>query len=321
MFIAPIFAAIVAAAPAAGPAHSGRERQLDVTLPRIEASITVDGHLDEPAWNEAARLDGFSQYAPVDGIPAEQATVVLAWYSPTAIYFGVRASAAPDSIRATLADRDHLDTEDQIQIFLSTFDDGRQAFMFAVNPLGVQSDGALTEGMKSAQRGFDALASGREEVDLSPDFVFESKGRLTSSGYEIEIRIPFKSLRYQASATQDWGIHIIRQIQSNGHEDSWAPARRNAASFLAQAGHLRGLTDLRRGVVLDLNPAVTSHIDGERKLDRWAYDAGAPEVGGNVRWGMTNNLTLNGTINPDFSQIESDVTEFVYDPRQAVYYP
>lgn len=321
VFIVPILAAMLSNAPGEPAIYSGRERQLDVTLPRIDASIVVDGRLDEPAWNDAVRLEGFSQYSPTDGVAAEQGTVVLAWYSPTAIYFGVRASAAPDTIRATLANRDHLDTEDQIQIFLSTFDDGRQAFMFAVNPLGVQADGALTEGMAGAQHGFEGLASGREAVDLSPDFVFDSKGRLTANGYEIEVRIPFKSLRYQAAPRQDWGIHIIRQIQSNGHEDSWAPARRNAASFLAQAGHLRGLADLRRGIVLDLNPAVTSHVDGARQPGGWRYGAGAPEVGGNVRWGMTSNLTLNGTINPDFSQIESDVTEFVYDPRQAVYYP
>lgn len=136
--------------------------------------------------------------------------------------------------------------------------------MFAVNPYGVQADGALTEGTRGVSRGFEGLGSGRENVDLSPDFVFQSKGRRTSTRYEIELRIRFKSLRYQSASTQDWGIHVIRRTQSNGHEDSWAPARRAAASFLSQAGHLKGLSDLRRGLVLDLNPAVTSRRDGNR---------------------------------------------------------
>jgi uncharacterized protein DUF5916 len=317
-------AAVVAIAGAALPvpaAHSGREGQLEVAPPRIEGSVDVDGRLDEPEWARAARLTGFSQYAPVDNAPAEQQTEVLTWYSPTAIYFGIRAAAPPGSVRATLADRDRLDTEDQIQIFLGTFNDGRQAFMFAVNPFGVQADGALTEGTRAVSRGFDGLGSGRETVDLSPDFVFESKGRLTESGYEIEVRIPFKSLRYQSRDTQDWGLHVIRRIQSNGHEDSWAPARRAAASFLAQSGRLRGLSELHRGLVLDLNPAVTSRRDGSRAGDRWQYTGGSPDFGGNARWGITADLTLNGTANPDFSQVEADAAQFVFDPRSAIQFP
>jgi hypothetical protein len=302
------------------PIHSGREGQLDVHPPRLDATIEVDGHLDEPPWKEAAQLHEFSQYAPVDNRPAEQQTTVLVWYSPTAIHFGVRAGAAAGTVRATLADRDRLDTEDQIQIFLGTFNDGRQAFMFAVNPLGVQADGALTEGTSRVNRGFDGLATGREEVDLSPDFVFESKGRLTDLGYEVEIRIPFKSLRYQPTRSQDWGIQIIRRVQSKAHEDSWTPARRAAASFLAQSGRLRGLTDLRRGLVLDLTPEVTSGVEGRPAGGGWSYDSGRPDFGLNVRWGLTSNLTLNGAINPDFSQVEADAGQFVFDPRSALFF-
>jgi hypothetical protein len=306
----------------AAPVHSGREGKLDVAIPRIDgdAAIAIDGRLDEPVWTDAAALVDFSQYAPADGRAAEQPTTILTWYSPSAIHFGVRASATPGTVRATLADRDRLDTEDQIQIFLSTFNDGRQAFMFAVNPLGVQADGALTEGTQGVSRGFDGLGTGREDVDLSPDFVYESKGRVTEAGYEVEVRIPFKSLRYQSARAQDWGIHVIRRIQSSGHEDSWVPARRAAASFLAQAGRLRALTELRRGLVLDLNPAVTSRVDGARAGSTWNYEGGSPEFGGNVRWGITTNLTLNGTLNPDFSQVEADAGQFVFDPRSALFF-
>jgi hypothetical protein len=311
----------LAPAAAAGAAYSGRQNQLDVAVPRLDAPVTIDGRLDEPVWNDAVRLTDFSQYAPSDGRPAEDATTVLVWYSPTAIYFGVRAEAPSGTVHATLADRDRIDADDNVQIYLGTFGDGRQAFMFAVNPLGVQADGALVETGAQSGGGFSGLSSGRETADLSQDFVFESKGRLTESGYEVEVRIPFKSLRYQSRDPQDWNLHIVRVVQGTGHEDSWVPARRSAASFLAQAGRLRGLTDLRRGLVLDLSPVVTAKVDGVSAASGgWQYDASRPEFGGNVRWGVTSNLTLNGTVNPDFSQVESDAGQFQFDPRQALYF-
>ena len=181
------------------------------------------------------------------------------------MYFGIRASAPAGSVRATLADRDKIQSDDHILIFLSTYNDGRQALVFGVNPLGVQLDGALAEGTRGSGGGFTGLASGRESPDLSPDYVFQSKGRVTADGYEVEVRIPFKSLRYQSLDRQDWGIHVTRVVPQQGIEDSWAPAKRNEASFLAQAGRLKNLTDLRRGLVLDLKPVVTAKFDGRHK--------------------------------------------------------
>lgn len=313
-----LFAA--AAAGATPPVYNGTDRETTVELPRQEAGAEIDGQLDDAAWTGAARLVGFSQYAPDDGRAAEDETEILAWYSSTAIYFGIRAHAAPGSVRATLADRDRIDADDWVQIYLTTFNDGRQATVFGVNPLGVQMDGALVEGTRSGGGGFGGLAAGREAPDLSPDFVFESKGRLTDYGYEVEIRIPFKSLRYQSAPSQDWGIHVVRRVQSSGHENSWVPASRSATSFLAQAGRLTGLAGLRRGLVMDLNPVVTARVDGAPGGGAWEYDAGRPDVGGNLRWGVTPNLTLNATLNPDFSQVESDASQFQFDPRQALFF-
>lgn len=304
-----------------GPSYAGTDGALRVAIPRLEASAEIDGDLADPVWQQAARLTGFSQYSPDDGRPAEDETEVLVWYSPSAIYFGIRAHAALGSVRATLADRDHIENDDWVQIYLATFNDGRRASVFGVNPLGVQMDGAVIDGSQQGNGGgFGGLASGREATDLSPDFVFESKGRLTEYGYEVELRIPFKSLRYQPTDSQDWGIHIVRRIQSTGHEDSWVPARRSAASFLGQAGTLEDLTALHRGLVMDLNPVVTARADGAGGGDGWTYDGHRPEFGGNVRWGLTPNLTLNATVNPDFSQVEADATQFQFDPRQALFF-
>ncbi len=321
MRVAPILAALlVLGGTTAARANSGRARELTVTPPRVEAEIAIDGVLDEPVWQQAVRLTDFSGYAPVDGRAAEDPTEVLVWYSPHAIHFGVRAGAVPGSVRATLANRDRIDQDDSIQIFLSTFNDGRQAVVFGVNPLGVQADGAITEGTRQLSNGFSGLKGGREATDLSPDYVFDSKGRLTDVGYDVEIRIPFKTLRYQATDVQDWGIHVLRIVQSRGHEDSWAPALQSGTSFLGQGGTLKGLRDLRRGLVLDLNPVVTARADGAPGATGWRYVAHAPDLGANVRWGVTSNLTLNGAVKPDFSQVETDAGQLQFDPRQALYF-
>ena len=301
------------------PQYRGLDGRIRVEIPRVEAEVAVDGSLDEPAWAVAARLTGFSEYAPADGRPAEQETEILVWYSSSAIHFGVRAHAAPGTTRATLADRDRLTNEDLVEFILGTYNDGRQAMVFAVTPFGVQQDGMLAEGAATTTHA--GGNQGREGTDLSPDFVYVSKGRLTDYGYEVEVRIPFKTLKYQRADPQDWSLHVIRRVVSSGHEDSWAPAKRARSSFLAQSGTLQGLTGLRRGLVMDLNPVVTARAVGaDSPTGAWQYDNGV-EVGGNIRWGITPNLTLNGTVNPDFSQVESDASQVVTDPREALYYP
>jgi hypothetical protein len=301
--------------------YHGRLGELDVRIPRQEAETSVDGKLDEAVWSAAAMLTDFSQFSPTDGIPAADSTQVLVWYSPTAIHFGIRAFEAHGPVHATLADRDRIAADDHIQILLSTFNDGRQASVFAVNPYGVQSDGALVETGSTSGNGFNNAVVKRETADLSPDFVFESKGRLTEYGYEVEVRIPFKSIRFQPGREQIWGLNVVRLVQHSAREDSWAPAKRASASFLAQSGRLVGLSDLRRGVVLDFTPSLTSRTTGAPGVSGWNYDGGSPELGGTMRWGVTNNLTLNATANPDFSQVESDAQQFVFDPRNELSFP
>ena len=310
------------AAPAA--AYDGRANAIHARAPRIEADVRIDGVLDDAVWARAVRLTGFSEFSPKDGLPAEDSTEVLVWYSPTAIYFAVRAfepHGGRAAVRATLANRDKIATDDQIQILLGTFGDGRQAMVFGVNPLGVQMDGMIVEQGVSRSQGFVVTSAGREAPDLSPDFVYQSKGQLTDEGYQVEIRIPFKSLRYQNADIQSWRIQVVREVQHSQHEQTWTPANRSGASFLAQSGTIDGLTDLHRGLVLDLNPEITQHTLGaEAPEARWAYAAERPVIGGNVRYGVTENLTLNGTLHPDFSQIEADAGQFVFDPRSSLFF-
>ncbi len=306
------------------PVFDGRLRQTEVRLPRVEAApVRVDGVLDDGVWQQAVLLKGFTQYRPVDSRPAEDSTEVLVFYAPDAIYFGIRGFEVHGNVvRATLADRDNIGADDNIQILLDTFNDRRRALLFAVNPLGAQQDGVRSEGLAGTAGGANAGFRFDGVVDLNPDYVYQSQGRVTPFGFEVEVRIPFKSLRYQSGATQDWGIQIIRLTQHTAYEDTWAPVVRASASFLIQSGTLKTLTDLRRGLVMDVNPEFTSRLEGAPvSASSYRYRDIDPELGANVRWGITQNLTATGTVNPDFSQVEADVGQVTVNERFALFFP
>jgi hypothetical protein len=308
---------------------SGRSGRTAVAVPRIEAAAQVDGILDEAVWSRAARLVDFSQYQPVDGRPAAEPTEVLVWYGPDAIYFGIRARELHgDVIRATRANRDNISSEDHVQLLLDTYNDHQIAFVFGVNPLGVQQDGTRSDQFGGGAGGSSASGGGFGNInpldgtlDLNPDYFFESKGRLVEGGYEVEVRIPFKSLRYRDGSTLTWGLNVLRRVQHSGFQDSWTAAVRANSRFLSQVGTLEGLHDLRRGLVLELTPTVTGRLDGTPSAPTgWDYQR-AGELSGDVRWGIRQNLTLNGTFNPDFSQVEADVGQVLLNERFALFYP
>lgn len=273
-------------------------------IPRIEAESQVDGELDEPAWQSAKRLTGFHGYQPDDGRPAEERTEILLWYSPDALHVGIIAhDRDPGSVRATLADRDRIDQEDRVTLFLDTFLDRRRSFFFAVNALGVQQDGVRSEGAGNPGGG----PGGWSGMDLNPDYAWTSSGRRTASGWQAEIRIPFTSLRYPSGDSQQWGINFTRNVQRTGHEDSWTDAVKGSNSFLAQFAILHGLHGLKRGVVVEAQPFITSSVAGARDAITDRFDRGSAEtnVGANLRLGFAS-VSLDATINPDFSQVESD---------------
>ncbi len=289
------------------------------TVTAADATITIDGKLDEAVWRSAALLTGFSEYQPADQRPAPDSTEVLVWYSKTAIYFGIRAYERHSPVRATLADRDKISADDNVEIHLDTFREGTRAFVFIVNPFGVQGDGT-----KNESGGFipgSNVSPG--QTDLSADFIWQSKGILTDFGYQVEIRIPFSSIRYPDARDHRWGIQIDRHVQHSGYEETWTPALKGAASFIAQEGELRGIAGITHGQLLELNPELTSTITGAPSgsdSTKWGYSS-KPTLGGNIRWGIGSNFVLNGTIKPDFSQVEADATQIAADERFALFYP
>ena len=186
-----------------------------------------------------------------------------------------------------------------------------------MNPLGVQSDGVRSEGAGQVS----SLIPG--STDLNPDFTWESKGRITDRGYEVEIRIPFKSLRYPGGERQSWGFNVTRVVQRTGYTDTWTDVRRANASFLGQEGAIGGLHDLERGV--DGRGPAVRHRHGQRQpgrpaggeFDREDVD---PDAGLNLRLGFTS-YALDATLNPDFSQVESDEGQVTVNERFALFFP
>ncbi len=304
----------------ASAVYNGLEGQLDVVPARVaNPAIEIDGRLDDAAWAEAALLTGFSQFDPVEGIPGSQETEVLLLISDDAVYFGVRAfDDDPGGIRATMGERDTFyRSEDYIQFVLDTFNDQRQAYSIVVNPLGVQQDGLWIEGRVGRfGRNFGP------PIDWNPDFVWDSEGRVEDWGYAIEVKIPFKSIRFPEADDQDWGLHVFRKIQRSGFDESWAPVTQDVANRLTLAGSLNGLRDLERGLFLEVNPVLTGTRQGtfDAGANAFAREPVSGEFGLNAKYGLTSNLTLDATYNPDFSQVEADAGQIAVNERFALFF-
>ena len=295
------------------PVYAGSARELVVTVPPVvEGPYSIDGLLDEPMWAGAAVLTGFTQYEPVEGMPASQDTRVRLYVTDDALHFGIEASDSdPAGIRATLAERDNVGrSDDFVRILLDTFNDQRRAYAFTVNPLGVQEDGLWVEGNGGGMRG---------PIDDNPDFIWESHGVVHDGGWTVEVRIPFKSLRFPSVAEQAWGLNVVRRIQRTGYEASWAPLTANVSNKLAQAGRLEGLRDVNAGRLVEFNPVLTASRVGlyDEATDRLARSSPDADFGMNMTFGVTSNLTLDATYNPDFSQVEADAGQIVVNERFA----
>ena len=164
-------------------AQSNLPEKINLKLNQYEnEQISIDGFLDEGVWSKATVVSGFYNYLPVDGGAAEDDAKIYIWYSAEAIYLGVSAEAKKDKVRSTLADRDKLNNDDYFLFILDTYNDQRTAYAFAVNPIGQQYDGTITDNVP------DRKASMPYTIDKNPDYVYSSKGRITDDGFEIEIK-------------------------------------------------------------------------------------------------------------------------------------
>jgi len=291
----------------------GTDLNLVVPAPSVpNADIRVDGILDESAWEKAAVLTGFTQFDPVEGIAASQPTEVRVLLTDDALLLAVDArDREPGGVRASLTERDgYGSSDDYVRFILDTFDDQRRAFVFQVNPRGVQADGLWVEG-----------SGGRDPIDWNPDFLWESAGTVDQQGYRAELKVPLKSLRFPDRPVQDWGFQVVRRIQRSGHQASWAPITGERANRLAQSGRLQSLRGLEPGRFMEINPVLTANRQGTWDSEMESFSRGSPEgdFGLNMAYGITTNLTLDATYNPDFSQVESDAGQITVNERFALY--
>src|SRR5215204_3689974 len=224
------------------------EKSQPITIPKFDKPPVIDGKLDEEVWQKAAVLKDFFQIQPGDNVPPSKPTEVLVGFDPKFLYIAFKATDEPDKVRATVAKRDNIFNDDYVGFMLDTFNDKRKAFEVFFNPFGIQGDGIITEG-----RG----------EDFSVDLLMESKGIIHETGFNVEIAIPFKSLRFEAGKGKLWGAHFFRRIKRFENElDSWMPFSRSIDSTLSQTGHLTGLEDISVERAIELIPSVTVSESG-----------------------------------------------------------
>jgi hypothetical protein len=302
------------------------EKLNPIRIPRFDKPPVIDGKLDDEVWKQAVVLKDFYQISPGDNIKPSRPTEVLIGYDSKFLYFGFHAFDEPDKVRATVAKRDNVFGEDNVRVFLDTFNDQRRAYLIGFNPLGIQQDGIFTEG---------------QGTDFSVDIVMESKGVITSDGYTVEVAIPFKSLRYEAGKDKLWGIHVWRNIDRfNDEMDSWVPISRDRSGTLNQTAHLTGLEGISTERTLELIPSLTISETGKRvrtlsnaQLNAIAatgvtpFDPGhfvnepiKPDLGLTAKYSLTPTVTLDLAINPDFAQVEADATVNTANQRFPIFF-
>ncbi|MBN2206791.1 MAG: carbohydrate binding family 9 domain-containing protein, partial [Candidatus Aminicenantes bacterium] len=307
------------APPAAGRAQDQPAKYpppQSLTLTPAASPIRIDGRLDEPAWERAGKLDRFYEWQPGDNSEPPVKTECLVTYDESRIYIAFRCfDPEPALIRAHLMDRDATDTliqDDHVLFMLDTFNDERRGFQFRVNPLGVQADAAFSE-----LEGFE---------DFSWDAIWESAGSIADFGYAVEVAVPFNQLRFpKTSGRQTWGFEAGRSYPRNvRHRMSSHVRDRDRNCLLCQFNKITGFEGITPGRNMQFTPTLTvDRSDARRDFPSGPMEAGptGADAGLTARWGITPNLMLNATLNPDFSQIEADVAQLDVNTRFALFYP
>lgn len=263
---------------------------------------SVDGRLSEPTWAPARATSDFRQVDPVDGADPTQRTEVWVAYDDDALYIAARLhDTDPAGIVSRLGRRDASTNSDLFVVAIDSWHDHRTAFRFGVNAAGVLSDNIA---VNDAQQGDDSW-----------DPVWDAAVRTDSAGWSVEMRIPFSQLRYHSGAPSDWGINFERFVARTGELDRWQWYPNSETGYASRFGHL---TDLRQAAVtqarrLEFVPYAVAQGDDDSAIDsanpfRSRRD-GRVEFGADLKYGLTSGLTLNGTINPDFGQVEADPAE------------
>jgi hypothetical protein len=285
-------------------------------IPRLEHGPSLADFLEmqpSPAFaGKMLKVEGFVQRDPKDGAPASQKTEVYLGYTDKNLYvICVCFDAEPNKIRARMGRREAINDDDQFGFVLDTFHDKKHGLFFYLNPLGIQQDGIWTD---------------NQEPDYSYDMVWRSDAKLTAAGYVVWFEIPFRSLRFPARSDQNWGLFFERDIRRNNEFSFYPHITSNAQGFLAQETEMDGLEKISPGRNMQFIPYLS--VRSFRSLDD--RDPNNPHFHGKhiePRPGLDSKivlkdaLVLDATINPDFSQVESDQPQITVNQRFEVFFP
>lgn len=273
---------------------------------RTEIPPVIDGKLDDRAWQNALTVSTFKTFSPDFGKDASQKTTAYAAYDSENLYFAFRCyDTEPDKIKTSVSNRDNIRADDWVCINLDSFFDQQSLYAFYVNPHGIQTD--------------SRFAAGTE--DFSADFVWYSAGQLLPDGYVVEISIPLKSIRYSDSNPVTMSIFFERYISRLTEHSSYPeldPAK--GMAFLVQMQPME-YYDLEHYSLFEFLPALTYSKKYEQSPDDLATKENRGELSLTTKYGVTTDLILDATYNPDFSQVETDAGQIDVNLRSPLFFP
>ena len=292
------------------PINADIEKKEIVAL-RTEEVIVIDGLLNEKDWSETQIIDDFTQQYPHEGKPLSEKTEVRILYNKEKIYISFNCfDSKPERIIANEMRRDgNLWQNDNVYIMLDTYGDKRQCFFFRINPLGAQSDTAVTDG--------------GENLNGSWDCIWESAGQLHDKGWTVEIAIPFNQLRFKPEETMVWGVNFGRNIPRTNETSQWIQVPKSQSwpgtFHPIYQGKLTGLQDITSPSHLDVKPYLLGGMEDILEDEVWQQRT-AGDLGLDMKYSIISNLTLDLTLNTDFAQVEADQEEVNLN-RFSLYYP
>jgi hypothetical protein len=278
----------ITSAPPNAPASA---RTTTATAIRAESPPVLDGRPHDPVWQTAPEITGFLEYEPDEGAETRFETIAHVAYDDRNLYVLVRMyDPAPDSIVSLLARRDERVASEQLKIVIDSYHDRRTAYQFAVNPAGVKRD-------------FYVYNDNVE--DPSWDAVWDVATSVDSTGWFAEFSIPLSQLRYSDRLEHTFGLMIVRDVARTGQRISWPLYRRSVQGYVSQSGVIGGITGLPSPRRLELAPYVVTQNVTQRSGNAWAHPQ-RTTAGLDLKYGLSSNITLDATINPDFGQVEAD---------------
>jgi hypothetical protein len=266
----------------------------------------IDGSLDDPVWQEAPQVSGFKTWIPDYGQDMTEKTEVFYAYDQENIYVAFRCyDSEPDKIKSSVTSRDNIDPDDWVCVNLDSFNDQQSLYVFYCNPTGVQGD---------------ATAEGNQE-DFNVDMVWFSEGKIDENGYTVEIRIPFKSIRFSHKNPVEMGVIFERKISRYTELGTYPPLDpAQGPNFFTQTVTLL-FEDIEHYTLFELLPAATYRQQGERVANDWHSGKGVGDLSLTAKYGITSRLIFDGTLNPDFSQVEADAGQVDFNLRYALFFP